>query len=135
MVPRAPATAGVGPAAAGPEVDAHGFGFTRQAAQADGQQPHPARREHVDGRQLLGQQDRVIVGQQQDARAEQDPLGRRRHEAEQLQRGGDGQGGRKFERPDSGPRIQRDVLGDVKRLEAAALRVPGHAITVRGSTP
>ena len=37
---------------------------------------------------LLGQQDRVIVGQQQDSRAEQDPLGRRRHEAEQFQRRG-----------------------------------------------
>ena len=63
----------VGPAAAAGEIDARGRGLAGQRAEADGQQPHPAPGQDVDRGQPLGQHDRVVIRQQQDRRAEQDP--------------------------------------------------------------
>ncbi len=43
-----------------------------------------------------------------------------------LERIGDRHGRREHGRAHGGARVQRDVLGDVERLETALLRVPGH---------
>ena len=62
--------------------------------------PHPERQppagQGIEARCLLGQKDRVVLGQQEDPRREPDPLGRRGDEAERHERiepvgvGGDG---------------------------------------------
>jgi hypothetical protein len=59
--------------------------------QADGEKAHAALREDVECRELFGQHDRVMVGQQQHRRAEQQSAGRRRHVGKAFQRVGDGQ--------------------------------------------
>jgi hypothetical protein len=67
----------------------------------------------------------VVVGQQQDPRAEQDPLRRGGHEAQAFERVGDRRGGREHRRAHRRARVQRDVLGHVEGLKADVFRVPG----------
>jgi MerR family transcriptional regulator, light-induced transcriptional regulator len=123
----------VGAAAAAGVVDADRRRLPRQAAHPDGQQPHPALGQQVDGGQAFGQHHGLVVGQQQDAGAEQDPFRRGGHEGQALERVDDRQVGRERPAVDVRARIQRDVLGQVEGLEAAGFGVPrdrGHRVRV-----
>jgi hypothetical protein len=99
-----------------------------------GQQSHPAPGQHVDDGELLGERHRVMMRQQQDAGAENDPLGRRRDEAQARQRIGDGGGRRDRDGPHHRADVQRDVLGDIEGLEPAGFAMTGdadHLVRVR----
>jgi hypothetical protein len=67
----------------------------------------------------------MVVGQQQDGRPQQDPLGRGRDERQAFQRVGDRKGRRELHGARLRPWIYDDVLGDVERLKAALLGMPG----------
>ena len=74
------------PGGRGRDVHAPGLRLTGQGAHTDGQQPHPALGEHIDGREPFRQHHRVVIGQQQDRRPEQDPPGGGRDEAQGFER-------------------------------------------------
>jgi hypothetical protein len=122
----------VGAAAARGELDPDRLRLAGQHSQPHGQQPHPPRGQHVDRGELLGQHNRMAVGQQQHAGAQRDPFGLGRDEAQAFQRVGDRQVSGELDRAGLCARIQDDVLGHVKGLEAAVFRVLGDRRQVAG---
>jgi hypothetical protein len=111
-------------AAARGEVDPDRRGLPGQGPQPHGQQPHPPPGQHVDGRQPLREDHRMVVRQQQHPRPEQDAVGRRGDEGQAVERVGVRQ--RRRDLMGAGPRtgVHRDVLRNVQRLEPALLGVP-----------
>jgi hypothetical protein len=120
----------VGAAAPGRVVDSDGGGLAREAADPDREQAHATAGEHVDRRQALGQPHRVVKGQQQHARAEQDRRRRRGDEGQTLEGVGDRQIRRELHLADPRARVQRDVLGHVERLETQVVGVAGDRLQV-----
>lgn len=73
---------------------------------------------------------RVVEGQQQHARAEQDRRRRRGDEGQALEGVGDRQIRRELHLADPRARVERDVLGHVERLETQVVGVAGDRLQV-----
>jgi hypothetical protein len=73
----------------------------------------------------------VVEGQQQHARAEQDRRRRRGDEGQTLETVSDRQIRRELDLTDSRARVERDVLGQVERLETQVVGVAGDRLQVR----
>lgn len=121
----------VGAAAPGRIIDSDGGGLAGEAADPDREQAHATAGEHVDRRQALGQPHRVVEGQQQNARAEQDRRRRRGDEGQGLERVDDRQIRCELDLADPRARVERDVLGHVERLETQVVGVAGDRLQVR----